>query len=110
MLELASVYASEHVELICTGRDMRWIDPLASADAGHFVFVDAPEEAPASLQEPGCQLALWQDQVSELYCVHSHTSMPVLVHGEFALLSADVRVAAYSRGLSRAPPTFLFIS
>jgi hypothetical protein len=33
------------VELICTGKKMKWISLSKTAQSNHFVFVNAPEEA-----------------------------------------------------------------
>jgi hypothetical protein len=33
------------VELICTGKEMKWISLSKTAQSNHFIFVDAPEEA-----------------------------------------------------------------
>jgi hypothetical protein len=33
------------IELICTGKEMKWISLSKTAQTNHFVFVNAPEEA-----------------------------------------------------------------
>ncbi|RUO72686.1 hypothetical protein CWI80_09085 [Pseudidiomarina sediminum] len=62
----ANPYKNERLDLICTGDELRWIDPLASIAAGQFVFVTPPTDAPQTIQHPDCGLAQLSDHSSPL--------------------------------------------
>tara|TARA_Y100001963_G_scaffold151778_1_gene235280 strand:- start:795 stop:1205 length:411 start_codon:yes stop_codon:yes gene_type:complete len=57
-------FKNERLDLICTGDELRWIDPVASIAQGSFVFVEPPEDAPQQLQHPDCGLTHLADNVA----------------------------------------------
>ena len=59
-----SHFKNERLDLICTGDELRWIDPIASIEQGQFIFVDAPQDAPPQLQHPDCGLTHLADHAA----------------------------------------------
>ena len=59
-----SHFKNERLDLICTGDELRWIDPIASIEQGQFVFVAPPQDAPQQLQHPDCGLTHLADNAA----------------------------------------------
>ncbi|WP_411358199.1 hypothetical protein [Pseudidiomarina salilacus] len=57
-------FKNERLDLICTGDELRWIDPVASIEQGQFVFVAPPQDAPQQLQHPDCGLTHLADNAA----------------------------------------------
>ena len=103
-LSAAQAFTDESKTLICTGREMKWVDMPASVELGRFVFVDPPEALPKQYQHLKCASACLLDQVADLPV---QNGLPVFVTYpplSMPLLTAEYRQSTYSKALSRAPP------
>lgn len=94
------------VELICTGKSMKWISISQTEQAQHFVFVDAPEEFKTVDTQQMCPSMILADHKYD-FAVHSHL---VLAHYQAyqdkvsELLQRPYTSFTYLTSDSRAPP------
>ncbi|MDN4502738.1 hypothetical protein QX776_10000 [Alteromonadaceae bacterium BrNp21-10] len=101
----AQQYAGEDKILICTGSSFKWISESAFFESNQLVFVDAPADAPAELQQIDCSYKY----LSDLY-----TDLPNMLDSSIdhiAYQALNSRLAqrpytafAYQSAHSRAPP------
>ncbi len=106
-MESVSALASDDIELICTGKDMRWISVSATQLQGKFVFV-TPDLEDEQTTHVDCTNSVLADTPQS-------TPLPsdISVSTHFVeYASYSVRIAqrpytsfAYAAPLSRAPPT-----
>lgn len=104
----AKAYTTDSAELICTGREMRWIDPFATMQRGEFVFIDAPSDVPDSLQDVHCANGILLDMPSALVAAVDMPSSQPVPEMVSPALPAVVLQAVYSKALSRGPPIISF--
>lgn len=96
----------DDAELICTGKQMKWISVSLSYQASQFVFIDAPEEAPEvnhlcpneTLTEPNHLLATNSVTVLQQY-VSYRAKVSQLVQRPYTAFP-------YTHAQTRAPPHF----
>ncbi|GGD55126.1 hypothetical protein [Lacimicrobium alkaliphilum] len=106
-LSAAQTYAGDDKVLICTGRDMKWVDMAASLSRGQFVFVDPPEQLPEPLQQVKCSAGLLLDNSTIMAGNAALIPSQKITLAAFSLFSSAPLNDRYNKALSRAPP-FIF--
>lgn len=106
-MQQAQAWQSDDIVLICSGRSMQWVSLSATEQAGHFVYVDPPDDAPAQFSEFSCTSACLMDmpytpQQSAEYCIEQIA----YVAKQQRLLQRPYTAFPYQKALSRAPPFF----
>lgn len=104
----AKAYSTDSAELICTGREMQWIDPFATMQRGEFVFIDAPSDVPDTLQNVHCANGILLDMPCALVATVDMPASVALVQMFSPTLPVVVLQAVYSKALSRGPPAISF--
>jgi hypothetical protein len=96
------------IELICTGKEMKWISLSKTAQSNHFVFVNAPEEAFDTNLKNLCPGKVLSD--------FKRTTVTLEQYGLAQFVSYRARLVRlaqqpytaypYQKALSRGPPVF----
>ncbi|WJG10677.1 hypothetical protein [Aliiglaciecola sp. LCG003] len=107
-LEQLRLQSFNDIELICTGKEMKWISLSQSNQFNHFVFVDAPEEASEFPIENLCPDKVMSDFKNALAMQsHSVLSQFVSYTARLERLAQQPYTAyPYQTAHSRAPPVF----
>lgn len=108
MMSYAQSFADEDRILICTGSSYKWISLSAFESTGNIEFVDAPENAPSSLQEIKCSYAYLADPNPDYLWPITQTNFTLAVDSNLTInyFGAIYATARNQLALSRAPPTF----
>jgi hypothetical protein len=107
MLTYAQSFADEDRVLICTGSTYKWISLSAFEVTGKVVFVDAPENTPANLQEVKCSYTYLADPNPGVFwpTTQPELCLPVNSNTTIGFFNALYASAKHQLALSRAPPT-----
>jgi len=96
----------DDVELICTGKSMKWISISKTEIANHFVFVEAPPEASNIDVENLCSNT-WLSDSKKAICTSAHFEFIQSVSYIAELLRLEQQpytAYPYQKALSRGPP------
>ncbi len=96
------------IELICTGKQMKWISLSKTAEFQHFVFVDAPEEAQDIDMKNLCPESVLSDFKNSLATLEQDgLTQFVSYRAKIARLAQQPYTAyPYQKAFSRGPPVF----
>lgn len=96
------------IELICTGKEMKWISLSKTAQSNHFVFVNAPEEADDINIANLCPESVLSDFKNTITAqAHNAAIQYVSYRARIDRLAQQPYTAyAYQKSLSRGPPVF----
>jgi hypothetical protein len=108
MLSYAQGFADEDRVLICTGSTYKWISLSTFELTGKVEFVDAPENAPSTLQEIKCSYAYLADpNPDNLWLTKQlNDTLPITSSVAIGYFGAIYATARHQLALTRAPPTF----
>ncbi|WP_111978338.1 hypothetical protein [Algibacillus agarilyticus] len=103
----AQAYQNDDLVLICTGNKIKWLSLSATQAQGHFVYVDAPTDAPSNLHQIDCSWGLLAEPAYQ-DTQQLQTTLQLVAYKALLLnhYQQPYTTFAYQTAESRAPPTF----
>lgn len=101
----ANLFATEDATLICTGNQLRWISLSAFYETGQLSFIEAPENAPESIDEVDCVYSFLAEPTTDTFnSVQLLASFNAYKSYAASINQRPYTLFAYQTSQSRAPP------
>ncbi|MDU0354128.1 hypothetical protein RS130_09430 [Paraglaciecola aquimarina] len=112
ILAQAKTYATDDIELICTGASFKWMSVSAYQQSGKIEFVEPPKNVPLGLENIKCSYSYLNDSSTD-HLLHAQPTghlQLTLANPKIAYFNAEYQARKHQLAISRAPLlTYIFL-